>query len=332
MRSSACLSRSLRAVLATAFLCCPGASPATGEEENPLETIRTYRETRRDAMANLDRREYAALLKLLKSETLGGDRPWVLLRACELALAQEKWSAVIEHAEELEKAELRKPLLWQARSMRALALAHSRRKAEEALGLYLQVAESDPDRSARPLLEAADVMVALDAGMQARRALDALMKLRPELALYVAERQARLDLLGAPAPPLEAKDVDGRPFNAGKLQGTTVVLVFWAAWEDEGLELLERLEKRAGKSRGKLAVQGICIDPMDGVDYLKFLCRSHGVAAAPIVAEQGFAGELAQSYGVDAVPATRLIDAQGKLRGIDLRADALFLALDELVK
>jgi tetratricopeptide (TPR) repeat protein len=299
--------------------------------------MREFRQTRQRAQANLDRREYSKLLGLLEKEDLAAERPFALLRACELAVAQGKWSAAIEHAGEIERLAPRGSLRRRALALRARALAHGRGKADEALKAYLSLAKENPPGAAPLLLEAADLMVALDKKEEARQALEALEQLRPELIPYLTDRHAMFEKLGSPVPALEAKTTDGTAFSLADLAGKTVVLVFWAAWDEAGLELLEGLEERAERSRGKLVVQGICLDPPDEPRFAGWLSRSHGGGSAPIVAAKGFAGPIARAFGVDSVPATRLIDAEGNLAGVDLDggalgSGALRLAVDRLVR
>ena len=52
----------------------------------------------------------------------------------------------------------------------------------------------------------------------------------PAIKAYFERREARLDLIGKPAPQIEGKDVDGKPVRLSDLKGKVVLVDFWATW------------------------------------------------------------------------------------------------------
>ena len=52
----------------------------------------------------------------------------------------------------------------------------------------------------------------------------------PAIKAHFEKRQARLDMIGKPAPAIEGKDVDGKPVRLDDLKGKVVLVDFWATW------------------------------------------------------------------------------------------------------
>ena len=52
----------------------------------------------------------------------------------------------------------------------------------------------------------------------------------PAIKAHFEKRQARLDMIGKPAPEIEGKDVDGKPIRLTHLKGKIVLVDFWATW------------------------------------------------------------------------------------------------------
>ncbi len=159
----------------------------------------------------------------------------------------------------------------------------------------------------RPQDEAASVAVRRTAGIsdQGRSArLESAMK--------------ELDLI-RPSPRRIAEDftvktVDGRSFRLSEHRGKVVFVNFWATWCPpcrEEMPALERLLQRTEK---------------DGLVMLAVSVDADAKAITPFLAEHRFTFEvgldptmrLAEAYGVRALPASFIIDHEGRLAALAL--------------
>ncbi len=52
----------------------------------------------------------------------------------------------------------------------------------------------------------------------------------PAIKAHFEKRLARVEMIGKPAPEIEGKDVDGKPFRLADLKGKVVLVEFWATW------------------------------------------------------------------------------------------------------
>ena len=112
-----------------------------------------------------------------------------------------------------------------------------------------------------------------------------------------------------PAPPLDAKDVLGRPVNKAGWAGKVVLVNFWATWcppcREEIPELLQ-LKKEYGD---KLQIVGISEDDDPPAAVLKFV-KQQGMTYPVVMATPA----LIDAYGgVPALPTSFLIDTQGRV-------------------
>ncbi len=119
------------------------------------------------------------------------------------------------------------------------------------------------------------------------------------LAVEVGER--------APEFTLPAIDTSVQPIRLSDYQGKVVYLDFWSSWCAPCRRAMPQLsELRDIHSRDRFEVVAINVDAVtdDGRQFLKQVPVSYPVAADA-------SGSSAERYGVSALPAAFLIDAQG---------------------
>jgi thiol-disulfide isomerase/thioredoxin len=113
------------------------------------------------------------------------------------------------------------------------------------------------------------------------------------------------------APPFMATTLDGREISMDSLAGKVVLIDFWATWCGPCREALPRIKKIAQKFDGQpLVVLSISLDSDEG--KWKEFVEKNGMTWMQ-VRDGGFNGKVATKFGVNAIPATFSIDAEGVL-------------------
>jgi thiol-disulfide isomerase/thioredoxin len=125
-----------------------------------------------------------------------------------------------------------------------------------------------------------------------------------------------------PAPSWKLKDVDGREVSSEQFKGKVVVVDFWATWcgpcrmEIPGYVALQ---KKYG--RDKLAIIGMSVDQQGPAVVKKFIAANkvdYQIVMADEAVQQAFTG----GAGIDAIPTTFIIDAQGNIRDRKVGAES----------
>lgn len=123
---------------------------------------------------------------------------------------------------------------------------------------------------------------------------------RPELA------RARM------APAFAVTTTDGKRISMDDLQGKVVLLDFWATWCAPCREALPRIRDVARKFQSEpLVVLSISIDT-DQEKWKDFIVKNE--MTWPQSCDNGFTGPVAKLFGVNSIPHTFTIDADGVLQ------------------
>jgi thiol-disulfide isomerase/thioredoxin len=125
------------------------------------------------------------------------------------------------------------------------------------------------------------------------------------------------DRIGKPFE-LEFTDaISGRKISMKDLRGKVVVLDFWATWCGPcvaEIPLLKELYSRY-QDRGVEFI-GVSLDRPEedgGLQELKDYVRGHGIPWPQYYLGQKFTDDFTTSWGIDAIPVSFVIDAEGKL-------------------
>jgi cytochrome c biogenesis protein CcmG/thiol:disulfide interchange protein DsbE len=122
--------------------------------------------------------------------------------------------------------------------------------------------------------------------------------------------QAHAPKFGAPAPVFASKRIDRTgTLNLASLRGKPIVLNFWASWCVPCKGEATLLERAARQYRDVVFVG---VDYHDVTSDARTFMQRHGVTYAIV---QDGSGQIADRYGVSAVPETYFIDRKGRLVG-----------------
>ncbi len=135
---------------------------------------------------------------------------------------------------------------------------------------------------------------------------------------------------GATPPDFSVKLEDGSPFDLAAQKGKVVLIDFWASWCPPCRAAVPDLVALNRAMKGKnFVLLGISLDrdmakgkafiAEKAMDWKHLLDKTEGA-------------RLAGLYEVKYIPSTFLIDAQGKIAGVNLHGDELKAAVEKLLK
>ena len=131
---------------------------------------------------------------------------------------------------------------------------------------------------------------------------------------------------GTKFPDFAEKDLQGNPLSVSKYEDKVVLVDFWATWCVPCVAELPNIIKAYNKHHSNgFEVIGISLDQDE--QKLKSFLKAKEIPWVQYFDGKGWQNKLAAKYGIDSVPATFLLDRQGKIIGQDLRGEALEEAL-----
>ena len=137
--------------------------------------------------------------------------------------------------------------------------------------------------------------------------------------------------IGQPMIDFTQGDVDGKPVRLSDFKGKYVLLDFWASWcgpcRAENPNVLKAYNKFKDKN---FTVVGVSLD--DKADKWKEAIKQDGMPWMQVSDLKGFRNEVAQQYGIQAIPCSFLIDPQGIIIAKELRGAKLHTQLAEILK
>jgi peroxiredoxin len=137
--------------------------------------------------------------------------------------------------------------------------------------------------------------------------------------------------VGATFPDFEVQDTAGEALSIARFKGKVVLLDFWATWCGPCIqELPNVLETYENHHKNGFEIIGISLDK-DEEALTKFV-KSKSMTWPQYYDGKGWQNELAQKYGVRSIPATYLIDGEGKIVAKNLRGPALETAVANALK
>lgn len=136
--------------------------------------------------------------------------------------------------------------------------------------------------------------------------------------------------IGVVAPVITGNTLDGKPFDLSTLRGSHVYLQFWASYcEFSRSENVKLLKMAPDIAKRKIKVLLFSLDDHEATwrDYLKAAGLDWAIHVRGL---NGTASAEVSQYLVKAIPANYLIDPDGVIRDLDVRADELPAILSTL--
>lgn len=138
-----------------------------------------------------------------------------------------------------------------------------------------------------------------------------------------AARKVQAGLVeGVLFPAFAEKDIGGKPLSLADYKGKVVLIDFWATWCGPcRAELPSVLKTYAKYHRAGFEIIGISLD--SDQNKLESFIKQKNMTWPQLFDGLGWQNKLAQRYGVQSIPATYLLDREGKIIAKDLRGEAL---------
>jgi thiol-disulfide isomerase/thioredoxin len=322
-------------------LACLAVAPLAQEKTDEGPTNEKAQKTYREALDYLhDRRVGAAFEDFKKADKQDGGH----CRACQKKIIQygaqlQEWKAAEAAAEEM---------VGEAQNPRDTALAHyefgmlllneglERRKddifarAHEELTKALTAVPKFP----AAVFEDGRALAHLKQDDAAKAQFERFVEMKTEdspdrqrAMLYITQPELARALM---APPFAVTTLDGKRVSLDDLQGKVVLIDFWATWCGPCREALPHVREIARKFDGQpLIVLSVSVDT-DESKWKEFVAKNE--MTWPQYLDRGFTGPVAKSFGVQAIPHTFTIDADGILQDEHIGDASIEGKLKKLVK
>jgi peroxiredoxin len=135
---------------------------------------------------------------------------------------------------------------------------------------------------------------------------------------------------GNPFPEFSVKDLEGKPLGLTAMKGKVVLIDFWATWCGPCVAELPHVLKAYEKHHAQgFEIIGISLDK-EKAQLTSFLTREKMTWPQHLDGEDPNTS-LAAKYGIEGIPATFLLDREGKIIEKNLRGEALEAAVAKAV-
>ncbi len=152
----------------------------------------------------------------------------------------------------------------------------------------------------------------------------------PNLRQKIDDDLAKLDRIGKPAPRVALKDLNGSSVRVEDFKGKYVLIDFWATWCAPCVAELPNQQAAYAKYHPKgFEIVAVSLDETRQavVDFVKTRKvpwkQIHNATSG---------GDMVELYGINTIPATFLVDPEGKIVRLDLRGTSLDETLAKLIK
>lgn len=141
-----------------------------------------------------------------------------------------------------------------------------------------------------------------------------------------AEKVQASLVAGSRFPDFNEKDTTGKPLSVASYTGKVVLIDFWATWCGPCVAELPNVIQAYEKHHAAgFEIIGISLD--SDLKKLETFVKQKKMTWPQYFDGQGWQNKLAQQYGVNSIPATYLLDRQGKIIARGLRGEQLETAI-----
>lgn len=141
---------------------------------------------------------------------------------------------------------------------------------------------------------------------------------------------AKTTAVGSIAPDFTLKDVNGKPVSLAAFKGKYILVDFWASWcgpcRQENPTVVKAYQNY--KSKG-FDILGVSLD--EKKDKWEQAIKQDKLDWTQVSDLKGWQSEVAELYGVKAIPMNYLLDKEGKIIAKSLRGAELIRKLGELL-
>ena len=137
-----------------------------------------------------------------------------------------------------------------------------------------------------------------------------------------AKKSQRGLAVGTKFPDFSEKDINGKSMSIANYKGKVVLVDFWATWCGPCVKELPNVLEAYSKHHPKgFEIVGISLDQSE--QKLRDFIKEKNMTWQQYFDGKGWQNKLAGVYGVNSIPATYLLDGEGKIIGKDLRGEDL---------
>ncbi len=135
---------------------------------------------------------------------------------------------------------------------------------------------------------------------------------------------------GAVFPNFEEKDMDGKPLSIAGFKSKVVLVDFWATWCGPCVRELPNVIKAYEKYHDKgFEIVGVSLDQDEST--LRAFLKKNKMTWQQYFDGKGWQNKVSTKYGIGSIPATFLLDKEGKIIAKDLRGEDLATQLEKLL-
>lgn len=193
--------------------------------------------------------------------------------------------------------------------MKAMLYIQVFKDSEKGVGMLKQIKQDFPDSAQSKKMD--EIIPMVEKQAEAQKVQSALKE-------------------GGVFPDFDEKDLEGKPLSIAKYKGKVVLVDFWATWCGPCVAELPNVLKAYQKYHDKgFEIIGISLD--EDRDALTSFIKKKEMPWKQYFDGKGWQNKLARQYGVNSIPATYLLDGEGKLVKRDLRGEALAEELEKLL-